>query len=95
MNGSWETLTFGQDGETVGKVSDIVLMRYILGFNWGVSSEWLSWIGSGNSVSGSAFIKGIENSVDDTRVGTECSSHTDVKNGLVVRSDGFAQHFCS
>jgi hypothetical protein len=37
MDGTWETLTFGQDGESVGEVSHIVLMRYILGLDWRVS----------------------------------------------------------
>ena len=90
MNGSWETLTFCQNGESVGEVGDVVLVRYILGFDWCVSDEWLSWIGSCNSVGRCAFIKGIENSVDDARVGSEGSSHADVQNCFVVRSDCFA-----
>ena len=39
MDGTWETLAFCQNGESVWKVSHIVLMRYILGLDWRVSLQ--------------------------------------------------------
>jgi hypothetical protein len=45
MDGTWETLTFGQDGESVGEVGHVVLMRYILGLDWRVSLQKNSRLG--------------------------------------------------
>jgi hypothetical protein len=35
--------------------------------------KWGSWIKSCNSICGSSFVKGVENSVNNTWVGTESS----------------------
>ena len=37
MNSSWETLTLGEDGESILETGDGVLVRLIKLFNWFVS----------------------------------------------------------
>ena len=69
--------------------------------------KWGSWIKSSDSIGSSSLVEGVENSVNNTWVGTECSFlqestlwdekmtyHRNVEDGLVVRSDGFTQHLC-
>ena len=34
MYGSWESLTLGQNGESVGEVSNVVLMWNVLSLDW-------------------------------------------------------------
>jgi len=71
--GSWEALTFGQNGESVGEVSNVVLMWNVLSLDWLVTLKWLGWVESSDAISSSSLIKGVENSVNNTWVGTECS----------------------
>ena len=39
MDGAREALAFSQNGESVGEVSHVVLVRYILGLNWSMSLQ--------------------------------------------------------
>jgi len=93
VDGSRETLAFSQNGESVGEVSDVVLMWHILGLDWSVSFEWLSWIESRDSIGAGVFIKSVENSMNVARVCSE-GSVLKLHKGFVVRSNGFAQHAC-
>jgi len=71
--GSWEALALGQNGESVGEISNVVLVRNVLSLDWLVTLKWCSWIKSSDTVSGSSLIEGVENSVNNTWVGTEGS----------------------
>lgn len=85
MNGSRETLTLSQNGESICQVSHVVFMWYILGLNWFMSLnemncacltylERLGWIKSSNLISRCLLVQSVEHSMEHAWVCSECSS---------------------
>jgi len=72
LNGSREDLAFCEHSESVVQVCNLVTWHLVLGLNGFLTllSVWLHWVVSGNLVGLGAGVHSVENSVQDTWVGS-------------------------
>mmetsp|Transcript_13721 Transcript_13721/g.21499 ORF Transcript_13721/g.21499 Transcript_13721/m.21499 type:complete len:490 (-) Transcript_13721:95-1564(-) len=73
VHGAGEVLALSQHGEAVGQLGHVVLVGDIRGLDGGVAGKRSGGVVSHGRVGVSALVKGVEDSVEDSGVGSESS----------------------